>query len=113
MDAWSWAGEVRVYVAALRQAATEQIGREPDGRLARWLKWAQQYAELVDPLEQPETLPLDGSSSPVFSRFCRVVRRTFWPSTVCCARDQVGDVAAALLISRLGRGPGACCWECR
>ena len=40
-------------------------------------------------LEQPETLPLDGSSSPVFSRFCRVVRRTFWPSTVCCARDQV------------------------
>ena len=35
MDAWSWAGEVRVYVAALRQAATEQIGREPDGRLAR------------------------------------------------------------------------------
>ena len=89
MDAWSWAGEVRVYVAALRQAGTEQIGREPDGRLARWLKWAQQYADLVDPLEQPETLPLDGSSSPVFSRFCRVVRRTFWPSTVCCARDQV------------------------
>jgi hypothetical protein len=32
---------------------------EPDGRLARWLRWVEQYADRTDPLKQVESLPLD------------------------------------------------------
>ena len=32
---------------------------QPDGRLARWIRWAEQYVERADPLSRVEELPLD------------------------------------------------------
>lgn len=59
IQAWSRAHEVRAYVAVLQPASQDHVLREPDGRLARWLHWAQTYAEQIDPLADVRALPLD------------------------------------------------------
>lgn len=59
VDVWLRAREVRTYVAALRHAARDVLAREADGRLARWIRWAEQYVETRDPLRGVQALPLD------------------------------------------------------
>jgi hypothetical protein len=59
LEDWSHADKVRAYIRALEAAAAEHLGKEPDGRLARWIRWAQRYANDVDPLIEVESLPLD------------------------------------------------------
>jgi hypothetical protein len=59
MEAWARAREVRSYLAALSEAAQEHVISAPDGRLARWLRWAESYAERIDPLVEVESLPHD------------------------------------------------------
>jgi hypothetical protein len=59
VEVWSWAREVRAYVAALEGAASEHLVREPDGRTARWIRWAHRYADRIDPLREVEALPRD------------------------------------------------------
>jgi len=50
---------VQAYLAALKVAAGEEVGREPDGRLARWIRWAEGYADRVDLFREVAALPLD------------------------------------------------------
>ena len=57
--AWSQSQELRAYVAKLQEAAQEPLHLEPDGRLARWLRWAQTYTEHIDPLSEVRALPLN------------------------------------------------------
>ncbi len=59
MDAWSRGHEVRAYLGALREAAKEHAAQEPDGRLARWIRWAESYANRIDPLLHVQQLPRD------------------------------------------------------
>ncbi|MGH7509810.1 MAG: hypothetical protein ACREMZ_10100 [Gemmatimonadales bacterium] len=59
IETWSRVHEVRAYVAALLEAAKEHVLHEPDGRLARWLRWAHAYAEHLDPLAELGALPLN------------------------------------------------------
>lgn len=59
VETWLRAGDVRAYVTALREAARDTVAAEPDGRLARWLRWAEGYAEDLDPLTTVGALPLD------------------------------------------------------
>jgi len=57
IQVWSRAQEVRAYLAKLEMAAQEHVLRDPDGRLARWLRWGQAYADLIDPLAEVAALP--------------------------------------------------------
>jgi hypothetical protein len=59
MEVWFRAREARLYLAALKEAATEHVEREPDGRLSRWLRWAERYAAQLDPLAEVASLPRD------------------------------------------------------
>ena len=59
MEVWYRAREVRLYLAALKEAATQQVEQEPDGRLSRWLRWAERYAAQLDPLADVASLPRD------------------------------------------------------
>jgi hypothetical protein len=59
VDTWSRSHEIRAYIAALRESAQEHVAREPDGRLARWIRWTEQYVEQTDPLNRVKELPLD------------------------------------------------------
>lgn len=59
IQAWSRSHEVRAYVAVLQEVAQEHVLREPDGRLARWLRWANAYAADIDPLTEVGALPLN------------------------------------------------------
>jgi hypothetical protein len=61
VDAWSRARELRAYLVALRTAARPHVTDEPDGRLARWVRWAETYAARLDPLRAVASLPLDPS----------------------------------------------------
>ncbi len=59
LKARSHAQEGRADITALKAAASRRVEQEPDGRLARWIRWAQRFAESVDPLVAVEDLPLD------------------------------------------------------
>jgi hypothetical protein len=56
---WSRAQEVTVYLNALEETASEIVQREPNGRLARWIRWARIYSNRIDPLTDLDSLPLD------------------------------------------------------
>lgn len=57
MEVWYRAREVRLYLAALKEAAAKHVEQEPDGRLSRWLQWAEEYAAQLDPLAEVASLP--------------------------------------------------------
>lgn len=59
IEGWSRAREIRAYLSALETAAADVVQRESDGRLARWIRWAKQYADRIDTLREVEALPLD------------------------------------------------------
>jgi hypothetical protein len=59
IQVWAKARDVRAYVTALQDAAKEHLIREPDGRLARWIRWAQAYTKRIDPLLNLDVIPLD------------------------------------------------------
>lgn len=59
IERWSRAYEVRAYIAALQHASREYVLQDPDGRLARWLRWAGAHAANIDPLTDVGTLPLN------------------------------------------------------
>lgn len=49
--AWTKAVQIRSYVAAVRQVAIEDSGEIlPGGILDGWLRWAEEYANVIDPL---------------------------------------------------------------
>jgi hypothetical protein len=48
--AWAKAEQLRAYVAAVREHAEQAGGVEPESKVARWLAWAERYAEAADPL---------------------------------------------------------------
>ena len=56
-EAWSQARELQDYVAALREAGPDRLREEPDGRLARWVRWAETYVRELDPTQRLELLP--------------------------------------------------------
>jgi hypothetical protein len=56
---WSRAHELRTYLTALRSAAQTQLQEEPDGRLARWVRWAAAYVDEIDPMQAVTSLPLN------------------------------------------------------
>jgi len=60
-QAWSHARELQNYVSALREAGRVLLQEEPDGRLARWIRWAEAYMGELDPTQCPELLPRDPS----------------------------------------------------
>ena len=59
VEEWSRANQVRAYVTGLQEASREQVQQDPDGRLARWIRWAETYAENLDPLTSVAALPHD------------------------------------------------------
>jgi hypothetical protein len=59
VDSWIRADNTRAYLAVLREAAASHVQREPDGRLARWIRWAESHVESTDPLRDVSALPLD------------------------------------------------------
>jgi hypothetical protein len=59
VDTWTRLQQVRTYLAALQEAAKAHVERDPDGRLARWIRWAERYVDLMDPLREVGTLPRD------------------------------------------------------
>jgi hypothetical protein len=56
---WSRTHELRMYLTALRSAAQTQLQEEPDGRLARWVRWAEAYVDGIDPMQAVASLPLN------------------------------------------------------
>jgi hypothetical protein len=51
---WQRAKQIRAYVEAVRQSAVERQGAlEAGGDLDRWLVWAMQQADRIDPLSMP------------------------------------------------------------
>jgi hypothetical protein len=50
---------LRTYLTALRTAAQTPLQEHPDGRLARWIRWAEAYVADIDPMQAVESLPHD------------------------------------------------------
>ncbi|MBK6781760.1 MAG: hypothetical protein IPG75_19805 [Gemmatimonadetes bacterium] len=59
VQAWSEARDLQAYLAALQTASRSHIERDPDGRLARWLRWTEAHVAAHDPLRSVEQLPHD------------------------------------------------------
>jgi hypothetical protein len=59
VQAWFRAHELRTYLVALRTAGHAELEQHPDGRLARWLRWAEGYLREIDPMQGVELLPLN------------------------------------------------------
>jgi hypothetical protein len=59
LDRWTEAEHVRAYRQALQAAAKDTVLADPDGRLARWIRWVEDYLERLDPLHDIERLPAD------------------------------------------------------
>ena len=57
--AWRQSQELQSYLHALQLAASPQISQDPDGRLARWLRWAETYVRKLDPMQGVSSLPHD------------------------------------------------------
>jgi hypothetical protein len=60
-QSWGQTQQLRDYVSALREAARAHLQAEPDGRLARWIRWAEAYITELDPLQRAASLPQDPS----------------------------------------------------
>jgi hypothetical protein len=58
-QAWSHARGLQGYVTALRDAGRVRLEEEPDGRLARWVRWAEAYVRELDSTQRLELLPHD------------------------------------------------------
>jgi hypothetical protein len=58
-QAWSRAVELQNYVSALKEAGRTHLQLDPDGRLSRWIRWAEGYVSDLDPTQRVEDLPLD------------------------------------------------------
>jgi len=54
---WSHARELQGYVTALQEAGRIRLEEERDGRLARWVRWAEAYVKELDPTQRLELLP--------------------------------------------------------
>lgn len=54
VDTWLRSQQVRAYIDALTEAAKEHVARELDGRLARWIRWAEEYVGEASPLSQDD-----------------------------------------------------------
>jgi hypothetical protein len=50
IDGWERAERIRRYASALAQRASCQGPIEPASDLAKWLGWAERYADWIDPL---------------------------------------------------------------
>lgn len=59
VEAWRQSEEIRAYLAALKSASEAQVTADPDGRLARWIRWVEGYATSSNPLGSVEKLPRD------------------------------------------------------
>jgi hypothetical protein len=53
MDAWEKAERIRRYANALADEASSLGPIEPESNLAKWLAWAERYADWTDPLTRP------------------------------------------------------------
>ena len=56
-EAWLQAQQLQDYVSALSEAGRDHLREEPDGRLARWVRWAETYVRELDPTQRLELLP--------------------------------------------------------
>ena len=59
VQVWRQAQEFQAYLAALQAAAQPHVVHDPDGRLARWLRWTEGYVARLDPMHAVASLPLD------------------------------------------------------
>jgi hypothetical protein len=53
MDAWEKAERIRRYANSLADEASSRGPIEPESDLAKWLAWAERYADWTDPLTRP------------------------------------------------------------
>jgi hypothetical protein len=57
--AWRRAAAIRQYVIAMRQAAEASGAADEDSPLTEWLRWAESYADRVDPTKRALEVPAD------------------------------------------------------
>jgi hypothetical protein len=57
--AWRRAAAIRQYIDAMRQAAEASGAVDEDSALAEWLRWAEGYANRVDPTKRTLEVPAD------------------------------------------------------
>ena len=51
IEAWYRSRQIREYLQAVKRTAIQKYGRiEPSSELDKWLTWAKQHADRVDPL---------------------------------------------------------------
>ena len=53
LEAWETAERIRRYASALADQASRRGPIEPASDLAKWLGWAERYADEIDPLTEP------------------------------------------------------------
>jgi len=62
LEVWRLAGEVRTYLEALKSAAAGSGATDASGnRLGRWIKWIEAYLQVLDPLQNLDTIPANPS----------------------------------------------------
>jgi hypothetical protein len=51
-DAWHQSERIRAFLAAAREARQrDQVTTDPDSDIGRWLTWAADYADSINPLK--------------------------------------------------------------
>jgi hypothetical protein len=76
--------ELQDYVSALREAGRVPVQQDPDGRLARWIRWAEVYVSDLDPTQRVESLPHDPAGLVLPSTLRRLSATMATPGTKPC-----------------------------
>jgi hypothetical protein len=55
LNNWQKARELRAYLAQVRHTAEQKDGAiDPDTRFGKWITWAEEYVDRIDPLQNGE-----------------------------------------------------------